>query len=208
MSERTSFWTVELFGVEYNIRVGSVAVSVNSSKVEVWVIVSFRGAVRNPSCFAPAAMGPGWIARVRPLSEEFIRSDGDIPDALAGGMKNRIRDRSGGTGDSNFADPLGPDRAHMRIIFLNHDDIERTDIRIRRNVVLRKVVIHDTAQAFVIDRVFVESQTNAPNHATQELAPSGLLIQYSPGGKCAHHAGDMNLPQVGVHTNLGKLSAE
>ena len=98
------------------------------------------------------------------LSEEFIRSDGNIPDALAGGMKNRVRDGSGGAGNSNFADPLGPDRAHMRIIFLNHDDIQRTDIRIRRNVVLRKVVIHETPQAFVVDRVFVERQTDASNH--------------------------------------------
>jgi hypothetical protein len=75
-------------------------------------------------------------------------------------------------------------------------------------MVFGQIVIHYPTKPEVVRSDFMQRETNAPNHAADELAARSLSIQ---NPSCAEHAGhsrNVNLPQVRIHVDLSELRAE
>jgi len=73
----------------------------------------------------------------------------------------------------------------MLIVFFGPENFDGSDIGVGRNVIFRESVVHHTAQALVVNGLFVQSQANAPDDAALELAARRLGVQNLP---CAERA--------------------
>jgi hypothetical protein len=80
---------------------------------------------------------------------EIIDPDRKPPDPHSGGVPDRIGHRPGAAGDADLADALDAQGVHVRIVFLDGQDVHRGDVGVNRHVILRKIGIHNSAGAAV-----------------------------------------------------------
>ena len=123
-------------------------------------------------------------------------------------MKHRIRNCRRDADDADFADAFRANRIHVRIVFFDHDHIDRRDVRIHRDEILAEVDIGERAEAFVEMRFLEERRADALDDSTGQLAACSLRVENAAARECAHHSSQPNHAKILVDTHLRELRAE
>src|SRR5437762_1046053 len=89
-------------------------------------------------------------------------------------MVDRIRDRCRDAGDADLANALRADGADMQVRLLDKRDVDRTDVRVHRHMVLREISIYIAAGSRVDERFLFERHADAPDDAADDLAAGRL----------------------------------
>src|SRR5580700_8585810 len=111
-------------------------------------------------------------------------------------MVDGVRDGRGRAGDSDFTNSFRPDWTYLLIVFIYPQNVDRTDARIGRDVILGKIIIHHPAEPFIVSILLVKREADTPDHAAHELAPRGLCVQNLSRAERANHAGNLDLTKV------------
>src|SRR5436190_1386320 len=139
---------------------------------------------------------------------QLVRSNRQISNTLSGRMENSVGNCRSCSRDSNFTDTAHTDWIEIGVRSIDCRDINLTDIRIDRDVIFRKIGIHDPARARVYVRVFMQSQADTPHDAANELALGCLFIQKPSNIINGHDAAYMHHPDARLNSNFRKHSAE
>lgn len=92
------------------------------------------------------------------LSHQFVRCDGIVADALAGGVVNGVGHRGGGPGDADLTNPPRAQWIEFRIGNVEDGDIDAADVTVDGHMVFSEVFVDCAALHGVDVSLFVESE--------------------------------------------------
>src|SRR5438067_7443152 len=127
------------------------------------------------------------------ISNQFVRSDGQIADTFAGGVKNGVPYRGGCADDADLTDAPDAEIRHLGVGFINKIEIELGNVRANGNVILRQVRIENTAHLFIRYRRFHQRHPDPERNSAHELATGEARIHHPPDIVNADNSFDSDL---------------
>src|SRR5260221_1899444 len=139
---------------------------------------------------------------------QFGRSGGEVADAVAVRVMDRVDDRRARAADAELAKPLAAERAAVRFGLIEKYRVDRAEIRVHHDMVARQVLVDERAEALVDVILLHQRAADAPDHPTDHLRARGFWIENTAGRKHAEHAPNADLPGIPIHSDLGEMCAE
>lgn len=110
--------------------------------------------------------------------------------------------------NTELTDPLDAQRIYRSVRFRQHDDLDRTNVRVHGNQVFAQFII-GVRGTFEVDFSLLEQRgRNPPDHTAHQLASGGHRIDDGACGIHAERTRDPDLARAFVHAHFDKLGAE
>src|SRR6266478_8743264 len=120
--------------------------------------------------------------------EQLVRRGGEVADARAGRVMDRVDDRRARAADAELAKPLAAERAAVRVGLIDKYRVDRADIGVHHDMVARQVLVDERAEALVDVVLLHQRAADAPDHPADHLRARGFWIENTAGRKHAEHA--------------------
>ncbi len=104
---------------------------------------------------------------------DFVEGDGEVADALAGGVVDGVGDGSGGSGDADLADAAGTEGVELVVGDVEGGDVDLVDVGVDGDVVLGEAFVDGATVDGVDEGFFVEGHADSPDDAADELVGAG-----------------------------------
>src|SRR5436853_3225824 len=160
--------------------------------------------------FHPCAHNAPWIpnADLWVSRYQFLRRNRKVSYSLTGRVIDCVGYGRGRSGYAYFADPSRSKRIEVSVRNVDGRNINLSDVRVHRNVIIGEVLIHDAARSSIHMRVFVQSQAYAPHYAADELAPGCLFVQHLSYIVDRCHTPHPRWSEIGINGDLREHRAE
>jgi hypothetical protein len=126
----------------------------------------------------------------------------------SGCVEYRISNGSPRAAYAQLAEPFDAKHIGLVVESVEYHGIYHWNIRVDRHEVPGQIVVDERARSQIDYGLFKQRHPDPESHAANQLGTRRFGIQNAAGRKDTHHPPEPNLPGVGVHTHLGKMSAE
>src|SRR5207247_9544852 len=132
-----------------------------------------------------------------------------MPNARAGRVRDRVRDRGGGRDDRRLAEALDAEivRAAIRAVDELHGDL-RGHVLDRRHLVVFEVAVHDPARRSVDEALFAEREAERLEHTALDLRPRGRRIDDAADVVERDDVLDRDLADAHAELDLSEMSTK
>ena len=91
-------------------------------------------------------------------------------------MINGVGYRGANASDPDLADAFRAELVHVRVDFVDHDDLDVRNVGVDRDVIVLQRSLHDATGARITLGVLGEREADPPNDATEKLTLCSLGI--------------------------------
>src|SRR5262245_46005715 len=119
-------------------------------------------------------------------------------------MEYRIRDRRGRAYDPKFTEALHAERIHDRVALLDENHVDIAHVSVDGHVILGEIVVDEASKLLIDDAFFLQSHTDPPDDATNDLTARCLGVQNAAASDRADDPRDPDRSKVIVDTHFHK----
>src|SRR5688572_24474668 len=140
-----------------------------------------------------------------PPLQQLVRRDGQLADAPARGVEDRVGDGRGDADHPQLAHALDPERVDDRVLLLDEQRLDLVHVGVDGDVVVLQVRVHDAAVTVVYLGRLLQGHADAPDDAADLLTVRSLRVDYLAAGRHLDGARDAHRAEVGVNFDLDEL---
>src|SRR6201993_3891622 len=139
--------------------------------------------------------------------QQLVEGDWEMPNAHSGGVEYRISDGGPRAAYAQLTEPFDAKHIGLVVESVEYHCIYHWNIRVDRYEVPGQIAVDERAGARIDHGLFEQRHPDSESHAADQLGTRRFGVQNSAGRKDPQHLPEPDLPCIGVHTDLGKVSA-
>src|SRR6266849_5281483 len=144
---------------------------------------------------------------LRQGGQQLVQGDWEIPPAHSGRVEYRISDGGPRAAYAQLTEPFDAKHIGLVVESVEYHGIYHWNIRVDRYQVPGQIAVDECAGALIDHGLFEQRHPDSESHTPNQLGTRRFGIQNAAGRKDAQHLPEADLPCIGVHTHLGKMSA-
>src|SRR5713226_9298692 len=144
---------------------------------------------------------------LRQGGEQLVQGDWEIPPAHSGRVEYRISDGGPRAAYAQLTEPFDAKHIGLVVESVEYHGIYHWNIRVDRYEVPGQIAVDERAGPRIDHGLFEQCHPDSESHAANQLRTRRFGVQDTAGRKDTQHLPEPDLPRIGVHTHLGKMSA-
>src|SRR6202022_1879851 len=139
--------------------------------------------------------------------QQLVQGDREIPHSHSGRVEYRISDGGPRAAYAQLTEPFDAKHIGLVVESVEYHGIYHWNIRVDRYEVPGQIAVDERAGPRVDHGLFEQRHPDSEGHAANQLRTRRFGVQDTAGRKDTQHLPEPDLPCIGVHTHLGKMSA-
>src|SRR6266852_4602500 len=144
---------------------------------------------------------------LRQGGQQLVQGDWEIPPAHSGRVEYRISDGGPRAAYAQLTEPFDAKHIGLVVESVEYHGIYHWNIRVDRYEVPGQIALDERAGPRIDHGLFEQCHPDSESHAANQLRTRRFGVQDTAGRKDTQHLPEPDLPCIGVHTHLGKMSA-